>query len=854
MDITLKLKNIFTALGILIQTSIVAQLPTVQSAMPVYSEIKDNAVMVTRDSQDNIYSAYEIIGTLPGGNAASQEFHLGSQLSLALPPIIGPYNPSGYHSDVIIMKQNSAGAIQWGLRTQGNFRERIKSIKTDQNNDLLIGGSISGPEGRFWGATFPFSTDEFSVHGFLSKMDGSGNLLWEKVFSADITNYALSGLEDPRGVTVQAVTNDNQGNVYAQIKLNATSVVIDGTTFINANPPNSVNNNQADVIIAKFSPAGNLLWAKQMTSTHGVSPIRIAVNNQNELIITGDIYGDQYYDTQLLTNWAGSSYIMKINSDNGQLIWNLRPEGLWFPTGLDTDSAGNIYIAGALSPGTFVFGSDTLNNPSYSISATQALMMKVNSTGNIVWGKTARRTGNGVNIEAERCADVKVKPDGNLLFLGNFRHQDIDFGNGLLLTNTYYTSYYPNDIFFAEYTTNGNPLRVKKLGDNGNEGSSSFAVKADGSIAFNGYYYQSTQLDNIFVSGGDGAQPNCFVAFMSSWNNTNPVDTTPPTAPLNLTVTGTTTNSVSLSWTAATDNVGVTSYEVFMNGVYYGYVTGTTITVPGLAANTTYSFYVRAKDLFGNVSPNSNTVSATTLFDSQFGTDLYISEYVEGTGDNKALEITNPTANLIDMSMYSFRKQINGSGPWVGNYQLSGFIDTDEAYVITNTNANFNCWFDPDFETLSPMDFDGNDPIGLFKNGVLIDVVGNFNSSAVFGQDVSLWRNVYNPTTTFNPAQWTNFPVDYCDDLLIANPDRYALGVSETAQNKKLKIYPNPVSETLFFGEPVQNAKIYSLDGKLVRSKISGKEVNVQNLPTGNYIITGETRNKKTFSAKFIKK
>ncbi|RAR50477.1 reprolysin-like metallopeptidase [Flavobacterium lacus] len=89
-------------------------------------------------------------------------------------------------------------------------------------------------------------------------------------------------------------------------------------------------------------------------------------------------------------------------------------------------------------------------------------------------------------------------------------------------------------------------------------------------------------------------------------------DTTAPTAPTNLTASGTTQTSTNLSWTASTDNVGVTGYDVYRGGSLIASVTGTTYIATGLVASTTYSFFVRAKDAAGNISGNSNTVSVTT--------------------------------------------------------------------------------------------------------------------------------------------------------------------------------------------------------------------------------------------------
>lgn len=92
-------------------------------------------------------------------------------------------------------------------------------------------------------------------------------------------------------------------------------------------------------------------------------------------------------------------------------------------------------------------------------------------------------------------------------------------------------------------------------------------------------------------------------------------DTTPPSTPTGLAVSGTpTTSSVALTWAASTDNVGVTGYEVFQNGGATPVATpaGTSATIGGLAAGTSYSFTVKARDAAGNRSAASAAVSATT--------------------------------------------------------------------------------------------------------------------------------------------------------------------------------------------------------------------------------------------------
>jgi len=79
-------------------------------------------------------------------------------------------------------------------------------------------------------------------------------------------------------------------------------------------------------------------------------------------------------------------------------------------------------------------------------------------------------------------------------------------------------------------------------------------------------------------------------------------DTTPPTAPTSLTATGTTQTTTNLSWTASTDNVAVTGYEVYQDGVLKTTVTTASYAVTGLTAATAYTFSVKAKDSAGNLS------------------------------------------------------------------------------------------------------------------------------------------------------------------------------------------------------------------------------------------------------------
>lgn len=91
------------------------------------------------------------------------------------------------------------------------------------------------------------------------------------------------------------------------------------------------------------------------------------------------------------------------------------------------------------------------------------------------------------------------------------------------------------------------------------------------------------------------------------------VDNTSPTAPTNLAASNPSTTTIDLSWTVSTDNVGVAGYFIYLNdGTLVTTAPSNSITVTGLEANTSYTFYVTAYDAAMNESTSSNTASETT--------------------------------------------------------------------------------------------------------------------------------------------------------------------------------------------------------------------------------------------------
>jgi hypothetical protein len=121
-------------------------------------------------------------------------------------------------------------------------------------------------------------------------------------------------------------------------------------------------------------------------------------------------------------------------------------------------------------------------------------------------------------------------------------------------------------------------------------------------------------------------------------------DTTAPTTPMGVSVTGATQTSISLSWGAASDNVGVTGYNIYRGSSLAGSSPTTSFAADSLSCATTYSFTVQAKDAAGNLSGQSASIGASTSACSGTGDPV-----ITAAGDicNSSTSCA-PTAALVE--------------------------------------------------------------------------------------------------------------------------------------------------------------------------------------------------------------
>jgi chitinase len=185
----------------------------------------------------------------------------------------------------------------------------------------------------------------------------------------------------------------------------------------------------------------------------------------------------------------------------------------------------------------------------------------------------------------------------------------------------------------------------------------------------------------------------------ASASPTGSPDTQAPSVPANLRVTGKSSTTISLAWDAATDNRGVTGYDVFRGGTRVTTVTSTSYTDPNLSPSTTFTYTVKARDAAGNVSAASNAVSATTdpagsggnrkvAYFTQWG--IYARNFFVKTVDTsgQAAKLTNlhyAFGNVNDQGR-CFEANATGVGDAWADYQRR----FDASQTVTGVADTFN--------------------------------------------------------------------------------------------------------------------------------------------------------------------
>jgi len=308
------------------------------------------------------------------------------------------------------------------------------------------------------------------------------------------------------------------------------------------------------------------------------------------------------------------------------------------------------------------------------------------------------------------------------------------------------------------------------------------------------------------------------------WNPT--ADTQAPTAPTNLVASNPTDNTVDLNWTASTDNVAVTSYDIYVDGVNTFNTANISFTATNLSANTNYCFTVKAKDAANNISPFSNQDCEMTTNNGSGSSECINETFANIPASSSSYSNRNWTGdNGGSWSATDARtdQDINGSTAiTIRNGSLSsptasggiGSLTVTTLRVFSGSSGTFNLKVNGN--VVGTIAYSDAEQTITVPN---INVTGNI-SVVIDGNSTGSNRVI------FDDLSWT------C----------YAPLSTGTNELKRLSIYPNPVKDNAIYFNTNKaiDIKIYDILGKLVISKSvlpNSAYVDISNINKGIYLV-----------------
>ncbi len=338
------------------------------------------------------------------------------------------------------------------------------------------------------------------------------------------------------------------------------------------------------------------------------------------------------------------------------------------------------------------------------------------------------------------------------------------------------------------------------------------------------------------------------------------VDTVAPSTPINLSTSNITETSLDFTWTASTDNVAVTGYDVFVDGVLFNTTTTNSISVSGLTAETTYDFSVNAKDEAGNVSATSTSISATTLAAG--------SNQVPPTGYCSSNGNTTSDEYIQRVQLGSIDNSTSASAGGYGDFtNLSTTLSADNTITITprwtgtvyrEAYAVFIDWNrDGDFG-------DAGETVDTRAATTATPITGTFSVPA--GAALGATRMRVSMKYNGLPTACESFRFGEVEDYIVivdASSTTFSNDISNntldvnTATTFDFTVFPNPVTRGQLSiqvtGANVERYAIYNMLGQIVSSGNFSNTLDVSRLKSGVYII--EIANgEETQATRFIKK
>jgi len=391
----------------------------------------------------------------------------------------------------------------WARNCGGDYYTQAyyPHVTCDAQGNAYVLGMFSGHTITFGGSTLinsnPDTTFTYTPLFFV-KYDSSGNVQWAKTSTGGNPNAS-------------AITTDVNGDIIIAGDFIDT-MTLDGTTLISHNSTSTENYN---FFIAKYTPAGSLVWAKSGGGKGMETSTLIRTDATGNVYATVATYlsDSVFIDNTILTfadTSLGKAFLVKYDG-SGNLQW---ASGLaqnftasYSISGISSDGIGNVYLSGGYTSDALTFGSITLTNNLGPFDYAYFLM-KCTPAGSYDWAETIAGGTTTSNI----VTDISTDAYQNLYMLGI-----IPFG-GFGLNDSFLNSAGGDDIFLAKYDSGGNLMHVKTIRGTGTDHGYALNTDVYGNAYITGHFNsEKLALGNDTLTNDSGL--HYYVAFIAEYDS-----------------------------------------------------------------------------------------------------------------------------------------------------------------------------------------------------------------------------------------------------------------------------------------------------------------------------------------------
>ncbi len=407
-------------------------------------------------------------------------------------------NPSTYYP-LEIIKNDSNGNFKW-VKTIRHADCNAGGMVTDGNGDLYLVGFFDSATATI--DTITIHNSGAYYYPFIAKISAAGTVLWAKGIASGASGYM--GF-----TTFKSIGVDAANNIYVSTDFPPGTINVGGITLHNSGAGN-------DMMIVKYNPAGNVIWAKSFS---GNSTEQM---NCNKVTPGGNIYLSGLSASSSLAFGANilsvpsSTYFMtflaKLDS-SGAPKWAKQINFLLGVHNMETDLAENVYLLAGCDTNVII-GTDTLAYAGNS----DVLLAKFDSAGHYVWGHTFGGPGSPTGSGHDVPWGLNIDCMGNIWFTGTMGFdgtQSQMFFNGHSVTQP--GSFDP--LFIANYDTAGNYIQAFSLSGGGDD-ASSILVDNKGNFYLAGDYVPGSS-PMVFGTDMLGSGLGLELFFLAKYNYAN---------------------------------------------------------------------------------------------------------------------------------------------------------------------------------------------------------------------------------------------------------------------------------------------------------------------------------------------